>query len=63
MLTSSARKKEEMYLRQLVSSLFPSRAIIYNTRKATNIVSPITGNLLEIDIWIPSQKIGFEYQV
>lgn len=59
----AARKKEELYLRQVVASLFPQHAISFNVRKATNIVSPSTGNLLEIDIWIPSLKIGFEYQV
>lgn len=28
-----------------------------------DIISPETGEFLEIDVWIPSLKLGFEYQV
>ncbi len=60
---STARKREEKYLRQVVVSLFPSTKITFNSRRDTNIKSPFTGNLLEIDIWIPELRLGFEYQV
>ena len=37
--------------------------IIVNARKEVGIVSPETGLFLEIDVWIPLLRVGFEYQV
>lgn len=34
-----------------------------NVRKEANLVSPLSGLFLELDVWIPEKKIAFEYQV
>jgi len=34
-----------------------------NVRKETGLVNPETGEFLELDIYLPSLKIAFEYQV
>jgi hypothetical protein len=39
------------------------RNIITNARKAGQIVSPITGQYLELDFYIPDEKLSFEFQV
>ena len=37
--------------------------IIVNARKDVGIISPETGEFLEIDVWIANLRLGFEYQV
>jgi len=39
------------------------KSIKVNARREVNIVDPKTGALLELDIYIPELKLGFEYQV
>ena len=35
----------------------------FNARKSPDLVNPMTGDYLEIDIWLPSLRLGFEFQV
>lgn len=39
------------------------KMIKFNVRKELGIFSPFTGSLLEVDIWIPSLNLAFEFQV
>lgn len=34
-----------------------------NARKDPGLVHPVTKETLTIDIWLPSLRLGFEYQV
>ncbi len=47
----------------MVRAIFSSEKVFSNVRKELQIINPETGIPLEIDIWIPSLKIGFEFQV
>eukprot|EP00026_Physarum_polycephalum_P001092 Phypoly_transcript_01093.p1 GENE.Phypoly_transcript_01093~~Phypoly_transcript_01093.p1 ORF type:complete len:1197 (+),score=192.21 Phypoly_transcript_01093:78-3668(+) len=49
-------------LRSCVSQLFVGENIVTNVRREAEIVNPSTGLFLELDIWIPSLKICFEFQ-
>lgn len=57
----------ENKLKKIVNSLFnpPNSSekieILYNSKKNSNLTS--VRKKLELDIWIPSLNIGFEYQV
>jgi len=34
-----------------------------NVRKEADLVDPLTGELLELDIYLPTLNLAFEYQV
>ena len=40
-----------------------SSDIVTNVRKEADIINPSSGLFLELDVWIPSLKICFEFQV
>ena len=37
--------------------------MITNARKETGIVNPSTGKFMELDVYLPSLKIAFDFQV
>ncbi len=37
--------------------------ITRNARKVANLMNPETKNYLEVDVWMPSLKLCFEFQV
>jgi hypothetical protein len=37
--------------------------VLVNSRKIAKVKNPSTGYYLELDLWIPELKIGFEFQV
>eukprot|EP00026_Physarum_polycephalum_P001103 Phypoly_transcript_01104.p1 GENE.Phypoly_transcript_01104~~Phypoly_transcript_01104.p1 ORF type:complete len:992 (-),score=189.41 Phypoly_transcript_01104:668-3643(-) len=45
-----------------LQSLFPGSYIHKNRRKTTHIISPFTGNPLELDFWLPEFNLAFEFQ-
>jgi hypothetical protein len=45
-----------------VRTIFPNLEILANMRSAHGIVSA-SGAALEIDVYLPELKLGFEYQV
>jgi hypothetical protein len=49
-------------LEQSVHKLFPRTNVLSNVRKGANIKNEETGSFLELDVWIPSLHICFEYQ-
>eukprot|EP00026_Physarum_polycephalum_P001189 Phypoly_transcript_01190.p1 GENE.Phypoly_transcript_01190~~Phypoly_transcript_01190.p1 ORF type:complete len:754 (+),score=55.74 Phypoly_transcript_01190:1305-3566(+) len=49
-------------LEKVVRDLFSTENVLSNIRKEANLVHPTSGTLLEIDIWIPSLNICFEFQ-
>ena len=40
-----------------------TKDIDINARKKANVLNPKTNRYLEIDIWIPSLRLCFEFQV
>lgn len=53
----------QTFLGRIVKSIFPHFEVEKNVRKKHGVTSQETGAFLEIDIYIPALKIGFEYQV
>jgi len=37
--------------------------VLINARKETGILNPETGHFLEVDVYLPSLNLGFEFQV
>ena len=37
--------------------------MVVNARKAAGVINPNTGDVMELDIYMPSLNLGFEYQV
>ena len=37
--------------------------MLFNARKEAGILNPGTGRFLELDVYLPSLNLGFEYQV
>lgn len=56
------RMTPQIYLQRIVRSLFPDAAIELNVRGKHGIKSA-KGVPLEIDVFLPAYKLGFEYQV
>jgi hypothetical protein len=54
--------KLQKYARRIVRDIFPDVELLFNWRGETMKSSPV-GLPLEIDIYLPSLKLGFEYQV
>lgn len=57
----SARKIQQRSFQGILSKLFPKEEVIYNARKVVQVMSAAR-NYLEIDVWFPRLKLGFEYQ-
>eukprot|EP00026_Physarum_polycephalum_P001261 Phypoly_transcript_01262.p1 GENE.Phypoly_transcript_01262~~Phypoly_transcript_01262.p1 ORF type:complete len:970 (+),score=114.54 Phypoly_transcript_01262:138-3047(+) len=45
-----------------VKKLFPNEKVLENVRRHTNLKYSESGAFLEFDVWLPSLKIGFEFQ-
>ena len=54
---------KSVYLILHIKSNDKLKEILVNTRKDAQIKDPVTGHNMELDIWIPSKKISFEFQV
>ena len=44
-------------------NLMQDEEIKINARREADIINPESGQYLELDIWIPSRNLAFEYQV
>eukprot|EP00026_Physarum_polycephalum_P002904 Phypoly_transcript_02913.p1 GENE.Phypoly_transcript_02913~~Phypoly_transcript_02913.p1 ORF type:complete len:747 (+),score=87.92 Phypoly_transcript_02913:75-2315(+) len=62
MIGSGGHVVNQSYLARAVKTIFPDHDIKINARKTGNISNPSTGKFLELDIWIPSLSISFEFQ-
>eukprot|EP00026_Physarum_polycephalum_P001768 Phypoly_transcript_01770.p1 GENE.Phypoly_transcript_01770~~Phypoly_transcript_01770.p1 ORF type:complete len:893 (+),score=154.72 Phypoly_transcript_01770:58-2736(+) len=51
-------------LEEVVRTLFheEEKNIVSNARKEANVINPVTGRTLEIDVYLPSHHICFEFQ-
>ena len=52
----------QTFLERVVRTIFPNYEILSNLRSVHGIVST-SGTPLEIDVYLPELKVGFEYQV
>lgn len=54
---------QQVRLQKAVESLFAGQEAIINARSEAGLVNPATGEFLELDIYLPSLKLAFEFQV
>src|SRR5690625_6357242 len=57
------RFSQQRHLERAISILFPNEHIQINARKEIQLENDLTGRSLELDIWIPSLNLAFEFQV
>jgi hypothetical protein len=57
------RFAQQRHLERVVAALFEGEEIKVNARKETQIQSDVTGEWLELDIWLPRLNLAFEFQV
>eukprot|EP00026_Physarum_polycephalum_P001173 Phypoly_transcript_01174.p1 GENE.Phypoly_transcript_01174~~Phypoly_transcript_01174.p1 ORF type:complete len:997 (+),score=112.19 Phypoly_transcript_01174:34-3024(+) len=50
------------HLESIVHKIFAGEKIIANVRKESSIKNPQTGQLLELDVWLPHLNLSFEFQ-
>jgi hypothetical protein len=54
----------QKFLARMITTLFPPPTLIqFNARNTTHGFRGHSGRLLEIDVFLPDLKLGFEYQV
>lgn len=64
-LSSTVQKLGEKKLQETVKTLFSStgHTVICNARKVSGLGKSLDMKHYELDVWIPTLNIGFEYQV
>ena len=53
----------QIFLQRIIRTLFPEPMIILTNVRSLPIVGSSTNVNLEVDIYLPELKLGFEYQV
>lgn len=62
LLGRNAVKTPQSLMKRIVQTIFPSGKIEVNVRSAHGIIGD-SGAPLEIDVYLPEYRLGFEYQV
>ena len=62
-MKSLREKVSKVYIIPVIIAKLTLTEIHANVRKGTDIRNETSGNLLEIDVWIPSLNLCFEFQV
>jgi len=63
LLMFRGRQAQQKRMERAVASLFQGIESIVNARKEAGILIPETKELVELDLYLPSIKLAFEYQV
>ena len=45
------------------SVCYQGQEVLFNIRAPAELVNPDTGHFMELDVWVPSLNLAFEYQV